>query len=116
MNNWDKRPSITVIFGGEGQGVSIEELKIVAEDIGMEGPMPDHIDHYGILTYTNGDIDDLHLQLVVESLAEYLNDYNSWLSHQNDLLVDKDTWTWVDVAYGKYRGPNCDVHAWMVTS
>ena len=123
MNNWDKRPNITVVYGAD-------DLPIFAIEAVLKDVMKD-TKHWESMNYSceDGDIKDLsivntsniaeedHLVSVIECLRDHLHnvDRDSWMSHKDDLEVAKEDNLLVEVYYGIYHGPNCDVHTYYVT-
>lgn len=116
MNNWDIKPTITVVYGADD--VPFFAIQEVTKDMISESANTEHYsEDYPITVNKTDDMADDHLLSVIEALADHVGnvEVEDWLSHQNDLQVDKEEDLWVDVAYGTYYGPNCKVEVFYVT-
>lgn len=121
MNNWDKRPELVVVYGGDVPHHILEDVAINALQLSKDVEFPMIMDDAIIY-----DIEDMvvpHINSVIVCLQDHIDNTKpeEWLEHQSDYCIPNqdldpvEDELWVSISKGTYYAQNCKVTVYNIT-
>lgn len=116
MNQWDKKPTMTVVYG---EHVTRHVLQQVGyAHLGIDSDKAELPTTDAVVYNTESMNGQEHIDMVINGLQDHINnvDDTEWLSPQGDyaVVVDDDE-LWVNISIGTYFGQNCKATVYVVT-
>lgn len=109
MNNWDKKPTMTIIYG---EHMSMSTLAEVGAEYADETHTSLKLPVQDMLMYKPKGMTQEHVDAVIAGLQDHIDntDIRSWTEVQGDYMVTVDgDDLWLIIHMGTYYGQNCKV-------
>lgn len=121
MNNWDKRPELIVVYGGDVPHHVLDEVATNALQLSKAVQFESYMDD--ALVYDIEDMHVPHIRDVLTCLQDHIEQTNTedWLEHQSDYCIPDanldpvEDELWVSISMGTYYAQNCKVTVYNIT-